>query len=208
MLLAGAGAWAQGQTAPERRVQGNTITSARSPGIGIELPKEARYLGAERWDLYGVADCELHVWVEADRERVVKRLYWVQFEAFLPGKPEARYKYPFTRTEEIGGFTFDVRARFGGKEDTAKPESDAGHVRGMVKAAGYQLPQDTMNVRLVHLPDEQKRTELMIIYLEDLQMAGVKAEDLMPGGKAEPRWPALEKRLIERAKSKIRVSRR
>jgi len=29
--------------------------------------------------LYGMADCELHAFVEADSQKNVERLYWIQF---------------------------------------------------------------------------------------------------------------------------------
>lgn len=206
LLLIAAGMLAQEQSTPERTVQGNVIVSASKPPIRIELPREAVYVGADRWPLYGVADCELHVWVEASEDKVVSRLYWVQFEAYLPTKPDLRYKYPFTRTRELGGLPFDVRARFGASNAQPKPESDGGHLWALLKRAGYTSPQEMMNVRFVHLPDEQKRTELMIIYAEDLKPTGVKVADLEPGGSASERWPALERALIDRAAEKLQLS--
>ena len=135
---------AQAQTTPQRVVRENVIVSDQKPNIRIEVPKEARYLGVDRWILYGVADCELHVWIEADGDNVANRLYWVQFEAYLPSKAGLRYNYPFTRTTNIGGLDFDVRARFGANEQPPKPESDAGHVWAMLKAAGYKWSRDAM----------------------------------------------------------------
>jgi hypothetical protein len=58
-----------------------------------------------------------------------------------------------------------------------------------------------MSVRLVHLLDEQKRKELMIIYSEDVAPTGFTAAELLPGGTARDRWPAIEKSLVERAQS-------
>jgi hypothetical protein len=60
-----------------------------------------------------------------------------------------------------------------------------------------------LNVRLVHLPDEQKRKELMIIYAEDTAFAGVAWTDLFPGGKAAGQWPDIQKALEERAETRI-----
>lgn len=65
------------------------------------------------------------------------------------------------------------------------------------------MPANAMCVRLVHLLDEAKRKELMIIYGEDLGPIGFSAVDLNKGGKAYDQWPTLEKGLIERAKKKI-----
>jgi len=58
---------------------------------------------------------------------------------------------------------------------------------------------------LVHLLDEQKRKELMVIYGEDVSHTGFTATDLREGGRAFSRWPVIENALIERAKSKITI---
>ena len=63
-----------------------------------------------------------------------------------------------------------------------------------------------MYVRLVHLPDERKRKELMIIYGEDVASTGLTVAELPEGGKAYARWPAIEKDLVERAEEKITIS--
>jgi hypothetical protein len=62
-----------------------------------------------------------------------------------------------------------------------------------------------MCVRLVHLLDEQKRRELMIIYGEEVAPTGYTAADLRKGGKAHDRWPAIEKDLIAGAEKKISI---
>ena len=46
------------------------------------------------------------------------------------------------------------------------------------------MPAGMMYVRLVHLLDEQKRKELMIIYGEYLAPTGFSVADLSQGGKA------------------------
>src|SRR5215467_8101544 len=76
---------------PERKVESNTILSERDPQVCIQLPKPAQYVGADRWELYGVADCEVHAFVESDAQKNVQRLYWIQFEGYLPTKPTAKY---------------------------------------------------------------------------------------------------------------------
>ena len=46
---------------------------------------------------------------------------------------------------------------------------------------------DVLSQRLVHLVDEAKRNELMIIYMEDLSGMGLTASDLGEGGRAAAR---------------------
>jgi hypothetical protein len=190
---------------PERRAQANVVTSGRDPKIRIELPPAVQYVGADRWPLLNIADCELHLFVEASPQKKVQRLYWVQFEAYLPSLPDLHHTYPFTKTDTLGGLLFDVRARFGPGADTPKAGSDSEHVQAMLRAKGFQMPEGTMNVRFVHLLDQQKRKELMIIYVEDLAPAGLTVDDLMPGGKHAAEWPSIQAALIERAKKRVTI---
>ena len=57
--------------APKRGVENNVIISERDPKVRIELPKSVQYVGADRWVLLGIADCELHAFVEADAQKNV-----------------------------------------------------------------------------------------------------------------------------------------
>ncbi|MCA0200180.1 MAG: hypothetical protein LCH56_05000 [Proteobacteria bacterium] len=192
------------ERAPERKVVGSVIASAREPAARVVLPKEAVYLGAERFDLYGIADCEIHVFVEADAKKAVQRLYWVQFEGYLPSKPDSTYGYNGA-TVKIGADDYYVRARFGTAADPIREGSDAAHMLAMVKRAGYAMPTETMNVRLVNLLDATRRRELMIIYIEDLAFAGVKAAALIQDGKPTLQWQEIEKALITRALGRVKV---
>jgi hypothetical protein len=206
LLLLCTAVFAQEQKTPERRVQGNVLASDTSPKVRIEVPASAKYLGAERWDLYGVADCEIHVWVEAGEDKVLKRLYWLQFEAYLPSKPDSRYNYPFTKTTRLGGLDFDTRTRVAASAGTPRPGSDSAHVIDMVKAAGYTLPAEFLSVRLVHLPDETRRSELMIMYVEDLKPTGFTVADLQQNGKSSAELPKLEQALMERAVQNLKIT--
>ena len=81
----------------------------------------------------------------------------------------------------------------------------AGHIEALIRAKGYKMPAGMMYIRLVHLLDEQKRKELMIIYGEDLADTGYTAVELHEGGKAYDRWPAIEEDLVARAEKKIMI---
>lgn len=192
-------------TSPERKVEGNVITSERDPAVRIALPKSVQYLGADRFVLYEIADCELQAFVEADHERKVERLYWVQFEGYLPSKADLHHSYDSPRHLTIGGLDFYVDTWIRASDAKSKPGSDGEHIRALIHAKGYKLPAGMMSVRLVHLLDD-KRKELMIIYSEDLAAMGLTAADLEEEGRAREQWPAIEKGLIERAQKKIAIT--
>lgn len=190
--------------APERSVRGGSITSMRDPALRITLPDSARYVGADRWVLYGIADCELHLFVDAGARKQVRRRYWVQFEQYLPTRPELHHTYDSPRHVSIDGLDFylDTWTEVPGAPE--KPGSDGAQVLKLLRAKGYALPAAGLaSVRLVHLLDQARRKELMVIYSEDLTPTGVTAADLKPGGKAHAQWEAMQAGLIERAKHSL-----
>lgn len=189
--------------APERRVQGNMIISMHDPKVLIRLPESVHYVGADRWVLYGIADCELHAFLQADEHKNVQALYWVQFEGYIPSRPDLHHTYDSPRHTTIGGLDFYVDTWPRSNGEKTESGSDREHIDALIGAKGYNIPADMMYVRLVHLLDAEKRRELMIIYGEDLASTGFTAADLREGGKAYGQWQALQKELIERAKTKI-----
>ena len=193
-------------TAPERKVQKNVISSNRNPKVQIQLPESVRYVGADRWVLYSIADCELHAFVEAGGQKNVQRLYWVQFEGYIPTKPDLHHTYDSPRRANIGGLDFYVDTWVRQNDAAIESGSDREHIEVLISAKGYKMPAAMMYVRLVHLLDEQKRKELMIIYGEDLASTRLTAAELKEGGSANGRWAAIEKDLIERAQKKIAIT--
>lgn len=193
-------------TAPERKVQKNVITSVRDPSIRIQIPESVQYVGADRWILYGIADCELHTFVEADAQRNVQHLYWIQFEGYIPTRPDLHHTYDSPRHTAIGGLDFYVDTWVRPNDAATEPGSDREHIETLIRSKGYKMPAGMMYVRLVHLLDEQKRKELMIIYGEDLASTRLTAAELKEGGSAYGRWAAIEKDVIERAQKKIAIT--
>lgn len=192
-------------TRPERKVEGNVISSERDPRVRIHLPNSAQYVGADRWVLYNMADCELHAFVDADPQKNVQRLYWVQFEAYLPTKPDLKHTYDSPRHANLGGMDFYVDTWVRTRDAEMQPGSDLEHILALIRTRGYHMPAEMMNVRLVHLLDEQKRKELMIIYGENVAESGLTAVELQPGGKRHGQWPSVEKGLLERAGKSVTI---
>jgi hypothetical protein len=201
-LLVFVTAAAAADKSPERVVQASTLTSRHDPAVTIQLPAAAHYAGAARWDLYDICDAELHVFVEADAQRRVQRLYWVQFEHYLPDNTYT-YDYPFTEALTLGGRVFDVTTNFR-PSGPSKPGSDRERVLQLVAQSGYAMPAETMSVRLVNLLDQSRRQELMFIYTEDLALSSTSVAELQASG-SEAKWQALRAGLTGRATQKIQL---
>ncbi|MCA1618461.1 MAG: hypothetical protein LC795_03930 [Acidobacteria bacterium] len=199
-----------------RKVKGLTLTSDDTPRVRIKFGRGLKYAGGQSFVLYDVASAEQHFFVDADAEGRVRRLYWVQFEGYLPSNTH-KYNYKSPKTVNIGGLDFfaDSQARQIPAPDpsaAAKPAnkiSDGDHARSFLASKGYRLASgEALWQRLVHMTDASNRSELMVIYLEDLSGMGLRAADLNDGGKAAARWEAVSKELLERAQKGMTITRR
>jgi hypothetical protein len=178
------------------------------PAVKIEFDKGFKYVGGHDFILYEVARAEQHFFVDADKEGRIKRMYWVQFEGYLPTNTHA-YRYKVNKTANIGGLEFiaDASAR-NIKGNPGRPDSDGSRARAFLEGKGYRMASDdVMSQRLVHLVDEAKRNELMIIYMEDLSGKGLTAADLAAGGRAADQWDEISKGLLDRAVNGMKIQR-
>jgi hypothetical protein len=196
------------ETEQVRKVNGQTLTSTHLPAVRIKFDKSFKYVGNQSFVLYDVANTEQHFFVDADKQGRIKRMYWVQFEGYLPSNTHA-YDYKATKTVKVGGLNFiaDAQAR-NISGNPGRADSDGSRARAFLQSKGYRMASDeVLWQRLVHLIDESKRNELMIIYLEDLSGMGLTAADLAPQGSAASRWDEISKGLLERAVKSMRISR-
>jgi hypothetical protein len=193
---------------PTRTVKGQILSSGATPRVVLEFDKTFKYVGTQDFILYDVARAEQHFFVDADPQGRIKRFYWVQFEGYLPSNTNS-YRYKANKTVTLGGLEFiaDAYAR-NLKANPGRPDSDGARARAFLDGKGYRLTGDeAISQRLVHLVDEAKRNELMIIYLEDLSDSGLTAADLAPGGKDAAKWEEISAALLDRATKGMKISR-
>lgn len=189
-----------------REVKGRTLRSTHTPAVELDLGKTFKYVGGQKFVLYDVANAEQHFFVDADKDGRIKRMYWVQFEGYLPTNNHT-YNYKGSKEVTIDGLNFiaDAWAR-NVKENPGRPDGDGARGRAFLESKGFRLASDeTLAQRLLHFIGEDKRNELMIIYLEDFSTQGLSARDVAKGGKAESQWPAIADGLLERARKDMTI---
>ena len=189
-------------------VAGQILTSNGMPSVRMKFDQAFKYVGTQSFVLYDVANAEQHFFVDADKAGRIKRMYWVQFEGYLSNNSNT-YKYQVTKTVNIAGLDFIADAYTRNiKTNPGRPDSDGSRARAFLNSKGYRVASDeVLSQRLVHLVDERKRSELMIIYLEDLSALGLTAADLAEGGKAFAQWNQISTRVLERALTTMEMSR-
>lgn len=191
-----------------RQVSKQVLTSTTMPAVRLKVDKNFKYVGSQSFVLYDVANAEQHFFVDADKEGRVKRFYWIQFEGYLPTNTHT-YRYKANKVVDLGGLDFIADAHaINIKSNPSPANSDGSRARAFLENKGYRIAGDDLLMqRLVHLVDEAKRNELMIIYLEDLSGLGLTASDLTPGGRAAEQWVEVSKALLERAQKGLKIER-
>ena len=190
-----------------RTVSRQVLTSKENPSVRLEFNKAFKYVGSQSFVLYDVANAEQHFFVDADKDGRVKRFFWIQFEGYLPTNTHS-YNYKLTRVVNVGGFDFIADAYSRSlKGDLGRPDSDGNRARAFLAGKGFRMAgSEIISQRLVHLVDEAKRNELMIIYTEDLSDTGLTAADLNEGGSARARWNEIAQGLLDRALKNMKLS--
>lgn len=194
------------QTDQLREVKGQVIKSPALPAVDLEFGKDFKYVGGHKFVLYDVANAEQHFFVDADKDRRVKRMYWIQFEGYLPTNDHT-YDYKGTKSVMIGGLDFiaDAWAR-NIKANPGRPDGDGARGRAFLESKGYRLvSDDVISQRLLHYIGAKKRDELMIIYLEDMSPLGLTAADVNKGGKSEAKWTEIAEGLLARAQKDMKI---
>lgn len=194
---------------PVAQVRGHSVSHAPT-GITVRVPKAATFVGKDRFDIKSVADAEVEVFAEADKRKRLTKLYWIQFEHPWPSQKGPFYDYTSDRREHHRGATLWVNS---GPGPTTGPDVgvDRAHVQKLLERAGYTIPPEMMNVRIIQLLDDPKgtghgRSELMFIYAEDLARSG---KSLAQWAKApDAQWDPVGKPLEKRALAAFEVTRR
>jgi hypothetical protein len=191
-----------------RTAKGDTLSSPELPKLKLKFKKPFKYVGGHTFILYEVARAEQHFYVDADKDGNISRMYWVQYEGYLPSNTHA-YDYDSPKKVNIGGLDFfaDVYAR---KSDPkqGRPDSDSAKAREFLASKGYKIASDeVMFQRLVNMTTPDNRNELMIIYLEVLTPTGFTAADLSANGKAADKWPEISAALLKRAQDGFEIVR-
>jgi hypothetical protein len=168
-LLFAAGPGDSGSLSPRHRVAGQVLPASVSPIRKLRFAKEFRYAGGQRFILKKVADAEQHFFVAADKDGTVRRLYWIQLESFLPGIGEG-YDYSSDTALTVDGVAFRRNARRW--EAPPEPDSDRAAMYAFLEKRGYRIPDGALRIRLVHVPESNRREELMIVYAEAPEPGG------------------------------------
>jgi hypothetical protein len=140
------------------KVQEHTVTSREA---NVTVAERFRYVGGQRFVLRDVADAEQHLYVVAGPSGEITELLWLQFEHYLPTVPGTNDYKPDRVTRRNGVDFFTSLRRY---SEAPQPGSDRRRAFDLLAEKGYRTDKLSARVRLVHLPSDDRRSEVMIIY--------------------------------------------
>ena len=128
----------------------------------IQVASGFTYIGGQRFILGGTADAEQHLFVVADSSRMIQQLVWIQVESRLPQIPGV-YDYSADSAVRFHGLPLAAGART--YSAPPQPSSDRASAFALIRSAGYRFSERATRLRLVYLPEQPARREVMIVYV-------------------------------------------
>jgi hypothetical protein len=154
---------AQSSLQPAHTVRGNSLRVDWPALSTINVQRGYRYAGGQRFILRNVADAEQHAFADVDVAGNVTSFYWFQFESLLPAATGG-YDYSKDAPLTLAGLEWRTNVR----RYTMPPEADGDQAAlyRLFRARGWRQPLPALRARIVHVPADDQRRELMIIYAE------------------------------------------
>jgi hypothetical protein len=167
---------------PGRSVHENTIISLKNPPIRIDVDGLLQNVGILNFTLKNVAQVERYIYASHDENKRIRRLFIAQFEAILPGV-KGSYNFQVINPTRIGDHNYQTE--FGifnfAERIAANPKAEAEYTKALLDKNNLKADDDFLAARYARVTSEDKRTELILFYLESLKDLGYTRAELQSG---------------------------
>lgn len=183
----------------ERSVEGQVLTSTALPALHLHLDEAFSFVGSFAFTIRDVACGERFVFVDAE-ELTIKRMFVAQFERFT--NTDGTYNYSFANAETFAGhrFRYNPFAYSVTGARSRNPMGEAVLTDNYLEARSYASPDTFMVSRFLTVPDEARRHELILFYLEDLSSINLTLDALYDASdQMTPAWRKESQALKQRA---------
>jgi hypothetical protein len=194
----------------ERSIAANRVSSPRVPLADIKVDDRFEYIGGHKFVLYGTANVEQHAFVLPNEKGEAQTALVIHFEEVMDGV-EWQYDYHGSTNEILIDdldFVWDTRP---GTWNTPLlpqgwPGSDTYQMSRLLEEKGFRFPQTYRWGRAVHLPTEDRRSELLIIIYDDLEPLGRNGDQLKPDGEYADEWPQRSQELLDKLQNIVTIT--
>lgn len=190
-----------------RSVSKNTIVSLKSPPIRIDVNEQLHNVGVLNFPLKNVAQVERYVYASHDESKRIQRLFIAQFEAFLPDIKNT-YKFQVINPTKLGNFDYqtDVGIYNFAERIASNPGAEAEHTKKLLDKNGLKADDDFLVARYARITSEDKRTELILFYLENLKDLRITRGELEQNGNRTSQAEKIFRDFAERALKSFKIN--
>lgn len=200
----------------------DVFISKRLPEIAIRLPGTYHYLGSTAFVLRGLAEVDRHHFMESNSDGDLRSLVILHFESFLPAiggsfnyrlpEPPDRIGPDFRFSPEevrLGEHKYIHNTWFFDADEDIKsnPDAELAHTARLLNEFGYALPGELSMSRYARVVSEDRKSELILFYLEPLVPMGFRIGDFVAGGRGERAVDELSDWLTARSLEVFKVER-
>jgi len=190
-----------------RSLNKNTIVSLKNPPIRIDVDEQLPHVGILNFKLKEVAQVERYIYARHDASKRIQRLFIAQFESFLPGI-KGDYKFQVTNPTRLGNYDYqtDIGIFNFAERIAANPGAEAEHTKALLNKSDLKVDDDFLVARYARITSDDKRSELILFYLENLKDLGFKRAELESNGNRTPQAEKLFKDFADRALKSFKVA--
>jgi uncharacterized protein (TIGR02246 family) len=190
-----------------RSVNKNTVVSLKNPPLRIDVDEQLQNVGILNFPLKNVAQVERYVYARHDESKRIQRLFIAQFESFLPDI-NGTYKFQVINPTKFGNFNYqtDIGIFNFAERIAQSPGAEAEHTKALLDKSGLKADDDFLVARFARITSDDKRSELILFYLENLKDSGLTRADIEPNGKRAPQAEKVFRDFTDRALNSFKVT--
>ncbi len=190
-----------------RSLNKNTIISIKNPPIRIDVDEQLPHIGILNFKLKEVAQVERYIYARHDESKRVQRLFIAQFESFLP-EIKGDYKFQVTNPTRLGNSDYqtDIGIFNFAERIASNPKAEAEYTKALLDKNNLKADDDFLVARYARITSEDKRTELILFYLENLKDLGFTRAELESNGIRTPQAEKLFRDFADRALKSFKIA--
>jgi len=188
------------------RVEGNTFISPDNPDIRVSVDRRFQYIGSVPFAIENVARGNRYIFVQANPEMHIQRMFIIQQEAILPSSDEV-YRYKITAPAKLGSFDYqhsviiydnDVNIR-------EEPGKEADLTQRFLAVRGYVLEPQLVMSRFARPADLERKHETIFFCFENLSSYRHKLQDFLDGSDS-PEKQEIKQKVDENCRNAFQVT--
>lgn len=189
-----------------RFVNGNVLISSELPDIQVRVSEAFHYLGTFDFTIPEIAAGERYIFAETHGHKI-NRLFIAQFEAILP-QSTITYNYRFDDALTLGTHKFrqNTYAYSNGAARQENPQGEAALTADFLSKRNYHLQDELMMSRFVTVPDQERKHELILFYIENVSESGRQLEDFYMDDQETELWKEISWSLTRRSFENFEVT--